>query len=125
MVYLGNIFRPRCIEVASQTKDGICAHNNPSNQLEIRSFMGSCNVFRRFKPNFVRLAAPLNNNLRKGHPSTFQMLNEKQLLPIQFLKNALISQPVLALFNPFGLFSLETDACDVHVGCVLHQEQPE
>lgn len=41
------------------------------------------------------------------------------------LKDALISPPVLALPGSAGHLILDTEACNVQVGCVLQQEQPD
>lgn len=52
---------------------------DPTNITELRSFLEQCNVFRRFVPNFARLAASLNVNLRKDLLKKFGSLNYKKI----------------------------------------------
>lgn len=40
-------------------------------------------------------------------------------------KNARISLPVLALPNSTGCMTPDNDACDVQIGCVIFQMQPD
>lgn len=68
---LGNVIRPRRIEIASYTKDAITGSQEPTNITEIRSFQGLCNVFGRLVPNFARLAAPLNKMFRTNQSIKF------------------------------------------------------
>lgn len=91
----------------------------------MRSFLGLCNVFRRFVPNFSRIAAPLNKNVAKGQPATFDGLDETEQAAYETLKKALIRPPVLALPQLDGHYIIYTDACDEQVGCVLLQVQPD
>lgn len=123
--YLGHVIRPRRLDISSHTTDAIRGLKALTSLTELRSFLGLCNVFRRFVPNFARLAAPLHQRLKKDQPATFGSLNEEELNSMNSLKNALISPPVLALPNNSGHLTLDTDACNVQVGCVLLQQQPD
>ena len=49
-----------------QTTDKIKAFQRPHDQITIKSFVGLCNCYRSFVPNFAELAVPLNKLLRKG-----------------------------------------------------------
>ncbi len=40
----------------------------PKTQTQVRSFLGLCNVYRRFVKGFAKVAAPLNDLLKKGCP---------------------------------------------------------
>lgn len=75
--YLGQLIRPRRLKHASHTTDAILGTQEPTSITELRSFLFPCNVFRRFVPNFARLAAPLILKLRKVHPARFGSLNKK------------------------------------------------
>lgn len=44
---------------------------------------------------------------------------------MQSLKNLLISLSVVVLINSTGPFTHDTDVCDLHVGCILSQTQPD
>ena len=45
----------------------------PTNVSEIRSFLGLAGYYRRFIPNFARIAAPLTNLTRKHTPFTWSL----------------------------------------------------
>lgn len=116
--YLVHVIRPRRLEIASHLTDAIRELKEPKKLTELCSFLGFCNVCRRFVLNFARLAAPSNDKLRKDQPKTFGSLNEKERESMNSLKYALISPPVLALPNVAEHMTLDTDACNVQVGCV-------
>ena len=123
--YLGHVIRPGKLQIAEHTTDAIRQLQAPTNLTELRSFLGLCNVFRRFVPNFARIAAPLNRKLRKGEPTVFGPLNEEEMGALEELKKRLIEPPILTLPRRDGRYTVDTDACDKQVGCVLLQEQPE
>lgn len=121
--YLGHKIRPGKLEVASRTCEAIRYAKPPTNQTEIRSFLGLCNVYRRFVKNFARIAAPLNKKLHKDKPKYFGPLDEEELQAFATLRNCLLSPPILALPKMGKPYIVETDACNEQVGCVLLQEQ--
>jgi len=121
--YLGHVIRPGKLEVSEHTTDAVRDVKEPTTVTGIRSFLGLCNVFRRFVPNFARIAAPLNAKLRKGEPVSFGPFNDKEQEAFDTLKMRLISPPVIALPRGTGKYTVDTDACDRQVGCVLLQEQ--
>ena len=63
----------------------------------MRSFLGLCNVYRKFVQNFTRIAAPLNKNLNKNQPTKWDALTDKEMEAFETLKQKLISPPFLAL----------------------------
>lgn len=121
--YLGHVIRLKRLEIANHTAEAIHGLRPPTSLTELRSFLGLFNVSRRFVPKFARLAAPLNKRLRKDQPFTFGPLNREEMATLDVLKNALIFSPILAPHNSSGNITLDTDACDVQIGCVLLQKQ--
>lgn len=61
--YIGNIIRPKRLEIASYKTDAICGLKYPTNMIELRLFLGFCNDCILFEPNFARFAAPFNKKL--------------------------------------------------------------
>jgi len=123
--YLGHTISPGKLQVAKKCKEAIMKAFPPRTVKELQSFLGLCNVYRRFVPNFARIAEPLTKKLRKGEPQTFGDLNEEESQAYVRLRDSMISPPVLALPRAGYPYTLDTDACDHQVGCVLMQEQED
>ena len=64
--YLGHIITPGKLHAAVINTDAVKGFKEPTTQTGLKSFLGLCNVYRRFVPNFARTAAPLQQLLRKG-----------------------------------------------------------
>jgi Reverse transcriptase (RNA-dependent DNA polymerase) len=58
--YLGHVMRPGRLGVAEKNTTALKTAPLPRTQTELRSFLGLCNVYRRFVPRFSAIAAPLN-----------------------------------------------------------------
>jgi hypothetical protein len=95
----------------------------PRTQTEMRSFLGLCNVYRRFVPKFTAIAAPLNSYLTKGKPALLGKLSSEALVAFDTLRQRLLNTPILALSRRAGYFWLDTDASDSQLGGCLFQEQ--
>ena len=92
----------------------------PENLRQSRAFVGLCQYYRRFVPNFSAIAAPLNALTKKGARFDWTTgCNDA----FNALKDALISAAVLALPTEDGGFVLDTDASDSGIGAVLSQIQ--
>jgi Reverse transcriptase (RNA-dependent DNA polymerase) len=64
--YLGHVIVPGRLAIATKNTDALKQAKHPTTQTELPSFLGLCNVYRRFVPNFSRIARPLNDLLKKG-----------------------------------------------------------
>lgn len=123
--YSGHVIVPRRLKIAMHTAKAIPGHQSPTLLTDLRSFLNLCNIFRRFEPYFPRIAALLNKRLCIDEPVTFGTLDEKEMAALKALENALQSPPVLALPYAGSQISLDTDACDVQVGFVSLQKEPD
>jgi hypothetical protein len=123
--YLGHVIRPGKLAVAEKNTAALKDAQPPTTQTELRSFLGLCNVYRRFVPSFASIASPLNALLRKGESPKLESLTENQLNSFNTLRAKLLDPPVLALPRREGRYILDTDASQEQIGCCLYQEQPE
>jgi hypothetical protein len=90
----------------------------PKTVRDVRSFIGSCSYYRKFVPNFAKLAYPLTQ-LTKKH-AKFEWSHKHQEA-FEKLKQALISAPILQVPNFEKEFTLFTDASNFAIGAVLTQ----
>ena len=123
--YLGHVIRPGRLGVAEKNTNALKAAPLPRTQTELRSFLGLCNVYRRFVPRFSAIAAPLNALLAKGTPPQLGPLPSAAITAFNLLRERLLSPPVLALPRAEGALWLDTDASDGQLGCCLIQNQPD
>jgi len=66
----------------------------------MKSFLGSCNVYRRFVKGFAKIAAPLSDMLKKDSQTDWDKPiepTEEQQEAFDTLKSHLTSPPILAL----------------------------
>lgn len=123
--YQGRVIHPGQLAVLQPAIDRTCNLNPPANITELRSFLASCNVFRRFVPKFTHIAAELNRKLRKDQMLRFAKLSNDKLLALQTLQRRLITVPVLYFPRSTGTYTRDSDACEFQVGCVLFQQHPK
>ena len=123
--YLGHVIRPGRLGVAEKNTTALRTAPLPRTQTELRSFLGLCNVYRRFVPRFSALAAPLNALLCKGMPPQLGPISEGGIAAFNALRDRLLSPPVFALPRAEGKIWLDTDASDGQLGCCLLQLQPD
>jgi RNase H-like domain found in reverse transcriptase/Reverse transcriptase (RNA-dependent DNA polymerase)/Integrase zinc binding domain/Chromo (CHRromatin Organisation MOdifier) domain/Integrase core domain len=122
--YLGHVIRPGRLGVAEKNTEALKTARLPKTQTELRSFLGLCNVYRRFVPHFSSIASPLNALLSKGTPPTLGPLSPAAIAAFTALRDRLLSPPILALPRAVGKFCLDTDASNGQLGCCLSQQQP-
>lgn len=122
--YLGQNIGPRHLKLASLTTNGNRALHLPTDLTELRSFIGLCNVFRRFVLTFAWIAAVLKQCLKKDQPAPTTPRSRNALHAIKALINASLSLPVPALPYFGGHIMLDTDVCSVVIKFVILQKQP-
>jgi hypothetical protein len=84
--YLGHVIRPGRLGVAEKNTEALKSAPMPCTQTELRSFLGLCNVYRRFVPRFATLAAPLTALLGKGTPAQLSPLTPAQIDAFEFFR---------------------------------------
>jgi Reverse transcriptase (RNA-dependent DNA polymerase) len=66
--YLGHNISNHGISVAERKIHAIQSWERPQNVFNLQSLLGMCNYYRRFVPQFARLAAPLTDLTKKTNP---------------------------------------------------------
>jgi hypothetical protein len=90
----------------------------PKNVTDLRSFLGLCNYYRRFIPQYAHLAKPLYDLVGKDSPWN---MDYKAVKVFQELKTLLTKSPILRLPDFSKKFILQTDASNHAMGAVLSQ----
>ena len=120
--YLGHLITPGGLHPNVRLTSAIQAFPRPKNLPEVRRFLGMASYYRRFIPNFARIAQPLHRLTGKDVPFTWSDEAESAFVT---LKSKLVTPPVLA-YPRFGEeFTLETDASIQGLGAVLSQKQDD
>jgi deoxyuridine 5'-triphosphate nucleotidohydrolase len=116
--YLGFRISRRGIQPEETRIEAINKYPAPTNQTEIRRFLGLFASYRRFIPDAAKIAEPLNRLLRKD---SVWHWDEEQQEAFGHLKRAISSAPVLAYPDFTKEFTVETDASKTGIGAVLTQ----
>ncbi|CDF38075.1 unnamed protein product [Chondrus crispus] len=123
--YLGHVVRPGTLEVDVARTAALEQVQYPRTQTQLRSFLGLCNVYRRFVPHYAKIARPLNQLLKKGQPVQLEGFDEPCKKAFHKLKDAILAPPVLALPKKDLPYSVDTDASDYQIGAALFQTHPD
>ena len=90
--FLGHVVNAQGVQTQQETVQKVQTFNRPHSQKTVKSFLGLCNYYRSFVPNFAAVAGPLNKLLRKDIP--FES-DEKYQEAFLKLKESLTSAPLL------------------------------
>lgn len=88
----------------------------------MRRFLGLCAYYRRFIPDFARIASPLTRLTRDDVAFVW---GDEQEAAFNDLRQRLQTTPVLAHFDDTAPTVLHTDASNVGLGAVLVQRQDD
>ncbi|GFX10854.1 retrovirus-related Pol polyprotein from transposon 17.6 [Trichonephila clavipes] len=119
--FLGFVVTPEGILIDKEKSVSIYEFPVPTDQKQIKSFLGCCNFYRRYIKNFAKRAFPLTNLLSKDTP--FEWTSETQEA-FDDIKKAILNPPVLALPDPDAELQITTDASSRGIGAVLEQKYP-
>ena len=82
-------------------------------------------MYRRFVPQYAKIAHPLNQLLKKVQPVQLEGLDEPGKKASQKLKDAILVPPVLALPKKDLPYSVDSDASDYQIGAAHFQTHPD
>ena len=94
----------------------------PTSVKEVQSFLGFSNFYRKFILHYSALTSPLTSLTRKGVKFTWSQASDAAF---RMLQQAFTSAPVLQHFQPELPLTIEADASDFALGCVLSQPSPD
>jgi len=106
------------ISMTTKKVEEITVGSPPQGVVDVQSFMGFANFYRRFIKGFSKIAKPLTNLTKKGIKGNWT--NACQAV-FDELKRAFTTGPILTHFDETRPTKLETDASDFALGAVLSQ----
>jgi hypothetical protein len=86
---------------------------------QVCNFLGLAGYYRRFIPNFSKIAKPITDLLKKGEKFVWNACPDEAL---QTLKKLMTTSPVLAQLDITKSFDVYCDVSSTGIGCVLIQE---
>jgi len=116
--FLRYIIRPEQIEKDPKKTDAVRNWPPPKKVKEVQAFLGLTNYYRKFVPNYAKIAEPLTRLTCKDERWHW---NKKQEDAFCALKGSLSGTAHLRIPNPACEKILETDASDFTVGACLYQ----
>ena len=116
--YLGFIVSRDGIKPNPEKVEAIRQMSPPSNVKEVRSFIGLTSYYRRFIPNFSKIAEPILDLTKKY--ARFGWSPECQKA-FEYIKDSLTVIPLLAYPDTSKPYTLYTDASDSCIGACLTQ----
>lgn len=118
--YLGHIFTENGVYPNSEKIRAINDAPAPVNVKQVQAFLGLCNFYSRFIPNFSNVMLPLYLLLKKN--ARFHWGSEQQRC-FENVKKLFVSSKVLQYYNVSHETLLETDSSGYGVAAVLLQRE--
>jgi hypothetical protein len=118
MKFLGHTISGDGISVDPSKVQEVMDWKPPTSVHQIRSFLGLAGYYRRFIPDFSRIAKPMTELLKKGVKFSWDQKCEDAF---HTLRNHLTTTPVLAQPDVSKPFDIYCDASGTGLGCVLMQ----
>ena len=120
--FLGLIIRAGEVAMDPIKTDAIASWPIPQNLKDVRGFIGFANFYRRFIKDFSKMARPLHDLTKKDVPFVW---GPAQQQAFDKLKDAFITQPVLAMWDPESPTRIEVDASGFATGGVIEQKKDD
>jgi hypothetical protein len=117
--FLGHIISAESIAVDPSKIQEVLDWKSPKLVTQIRSFFGLAGYYRRFIPNFSKIAKPMTKLLEKEAKFNWSPQCEEAFL---ILKKLLTTAPVLAQPDIEKPFDVYCDALGTCIGGVLMQD---
>ena len=116
--YLGHIISEDGVKPDPKKIEAVSKFPRPKKVKNIKQFLGLAGYYRRFIPDFSKVAKPLTQLLKKDTPFKWA---ENQENAFNNLKTALMTKPILQYPDFSKPFNLTTHASGYAIGGVLSQ----
>lgn len=120
--YLGYLVDKKGLRPDPEKVEAIVNIPPPKNINEVRRFVGTASWYRRFVPEFSSVLAPILNLTKKNVKFNWTPDCQKSFI---FLKECLVTAPILTAPDFERMFYLQTDASNYGLGAVLTQQHEE
>ena len=118
--FLGMIVEHDRIKMDQEKVKAILEWPEPKTVKGVRSFLRLVNIYRRFIKDYVKVARPLHDLMKKENPFHWE---EPQQVVFDMLKLHFTTAPILAFPDIDCIFCLESDASNYAIGAVLSIEK--
>ncbi|XP_020702838.1 uncharacterized protein LOC110114328 [Dendrobium catenatum] len=116
--FLGFVVSSACIQVDKRKVEAITSWQTPRSFMDVCSFHGLANFYRRYIKDFSTVMAPITDYLNLKQ----YFWGDDQQVSFAAIKLALSTAPVLALPNFDKPFHVDADASSTGIGAVLSHE---
>ena len=123
-IYLGHVVGNGEVRPDSSKVEAVKTFPIPRSKSQVRAFLGLTGYYRRFIPDYARIAAVLTDLTKKDAPSRVKWTSACHNAFAQ-LQKILCSAPVLRSPDLSHQFILQTDASNRGVGAVLSQKDDD
>jgi len=118
VAYLGHIIGEKGVKPDPNKIKAVTHFPTPRNPKNIKQFLGLVGYYRRFIPQFSKIAKPLTELLKKDKPFKWEL---SQINAFNTLRESLCTEPILQYPDFTQPFILTTDASGYAIGGVLSQ----
>ena len=120
--YLGHVVSAQGVRTDTKKVEAVEQFPTPNNVKTLRSFLGLASYYRKFVPDFAKVARPLHALTKKDVPFLWTQRCQEAFCE---LKRLLTNAPPLVFPDFTKPFVLETDASGTGLGAVLAQKQED
>lgn len=120
--YLGHVINEQGLMKSSDKVEAIANAPPPTNQKELKSFLGLLNYYHKFIPDLATKMNPLNSLLKKKEKFIWNKRCEEVFTSI---KKEITSDLILMHYDPNLPLLLACDASPVGLGVVLSHKLPD
>lgn len=119
ITFMGHIISEGSIKINEKNKESISKMKTPVDKDGVHRFLGLLKYVARFIPNLSSQTAALRNLTQNNVTFKWEEKHEEEF---KKLKSFILSEQVLAIYDPSKDVIIETDASKNGLGCVISQE---